>query len=389
MDGRITQIPTTSPSRHGTGREGMTGERIVTAAELTGDRVSAYLRQVVAGARREFPNVPMPLLRGPDDLRLPREVHPAFFGCLDWHSAVHTHWTMARLCRLFPDAPGVAEARAVLGEHLTGPNLAAEAAYLADPDHGWFERPYGRAWALALAAELHRWATDTGGAVETEDEAARGMPERPELAWSRAIEPLRDTVCAGFAGWLSRMDNPIRYGAHQNTAFSLVLILDAAPALGPAGAELADLARRVAVGWFGADDGYPARFEPSGGDFLSPSLTEAALMRRALPPARFPAWLELFLPGLAEGRPAGLFEPVAVPDRGDPHGVHLDGLNLTRAWCWGDIAGALPPFHPLVARAVAARRAHLDAALPYVSTGDFMAEHWMATFAVLATVATA
>ncbi|HEX5496822.1 MAG TPA: DUF2891 domain-containing protein [Mycobacteriales bacterium] len=352
----------------------MTGEPVA-ATGPDPETVAAYLGQAVAGARREFPNAPGTLLRGPHDLYLPRQSHPAFYGCLDWHSAVHTHWTMARLCRLLPDAPGVPEARAVLADHLTGPNLTAEAAYLADPEHGWFERPYGWAWALALAAELSRWAED--------------FADPTVLAWSRAIEPLRDTVCAGFTGWLPRLGYPVRAGTHANTAFALLLILDAAPALGPAGAGLANLVRRVAADWFGADEGYPARFEPSGADFLSPCLTEAALMRRVLPATEFPDWLGRFLPELATARPAALFEPVAVPDRGDPHGVHLDGLNLSRAWCWQDLAGALPPTDARRGLAEAAARAHLDAALPYVRTGDFMAEHWLATFAVLATTARA
>lgn len=335
------------------------------------DTVGDYLRQAAAGACREFPNAPGFLLTGPQDLRRPREVHPAFYGCLDWHSAVHTHWTMARLCRLLPDAPGVGEARSVLAEHLTGPTLAAEAAYLADPAHGWFERPYGRAWALMLAAELRHWADESG--------------DPDVLGWVEAAEPLRDTVRAGFIEWLPRLGHPVRTGTHANTAFALLLILDAAPWLGAPAEELAGLVRRVAVDWFGTDVDYPARLEPSGSDFLSPSLVEAALMRRVLEPEEFATWFTHFLPGLPAGRPAGLFAPVWVSDRADPHGVHLDGLNLSRAWCWRDLAIALPASDPRRGAAEDAARAHLDAALPYVRTGDFMAEHWLATFAVLAT----
>lgn len=338
---------------------------------LSGELAGRYLRLAVTGARREYPNVPMHMLTGPADLRLPREIHPAFYGCLDWHSAVHTHWMMARVCRLLPDAPGVAEARAVLNDHLSAANLAVEAAYLTQPARTSFERPYGRAWALVLAAELRRWADESGD---------------PDVAgWAASAEPLAAVVAEGFCSWLPRLGYPIRTGVHPNSAFALTLVLDAVPHLrgGQAG-ELGRLARSVATAWFGGDEHYDARFEPSGGDFLSPALVEAALMARVLPADRFAVWLTAFAPGLADRRPANLFTPVAVTDRADPHGVHLDGLNLSRAWCWGRLAETLPAVDPRSAVAAAAARRHLDAALPYVTTGDFMGEHWLATFAVLA-----
>lgn len=352
---------------------------------ITPDTVRDYLRQAVTGARREYPNLPGLLLTGPVDPCRPRALHPAFYGCFDWHSAVHTHWTLARLCRLFPDAPGTDQARAVLADHLTEANLAVEAEYLAEQP--WFERPYGRAWALALAAELRRWAAgpaDSGGSGGAGGSGGSGGG--PAVAdWSRAVEPLVETVCAGFTDWLPRLGYPVRTGTHTNTAFALLLALDAAPELGRPGADLADLVRRRTVDWFGGDEDYPTRYEPSGGDFLSAALVEAALLCRVLPAAEFVPWFDRFLPGLAAGRVDRLLVPVDVPDRGDPHGVHLDGLNLSRAWCWRDLADALPADDPRRSRITDAAAAHLAAALPYVSTGDFLGEHWLATFAVLAT----
>jgi hypothetical protein len=321
--------------------------------DLTPQVAAQYVRVAAAGARREYPNAPQYLLNGADELLPPRVLHPAFYGCYDWHSAVHSHWLLARLGRLFPELS--APAGSVLGEHLTPANLAVELAYCAD--RPYFERPYGVAWLLALAAELPRWTGPDG------------------LAWQAAVAPLAELLAERLADWVAAEPYPIRHGTHGNTAFALTIAFDAAPALR---GRLGDAARR----WYGADVAYGGRYEPSAHDFLSPGLTEAVLMSRVLPAADFAGWLAAFLPGLATGQPAGLLTPVLVTDRADPQGVHRDGLNLSRAWCLRELAAAVDGAAGAVLGA--ATRAHLAAALPYVASGDFVGEHWLPTFAVLA-----
>jgi len=322
---------------------------------LTRQVAEGYVRLAVAGAQREYPNAPQYLLAGPEDLTPPQAEHPAFYGCYDWHSAVHTHWLLARLSRLFPD---LAEpATAVLRRHLTPANLAVETAYCAD--RPGFERPYGCAWLLALAAELAGW-------------------DHPEAAgWADAVRPLAAVMNEDLAGWLARERYPIRHGVHGNTAFALALVWDAAPGL-------REVAAAAALRWYVGDSGYDARYEPSAHDFVSPGLTEAVLMSRVLPPERYAPWLAAFLPDLAHGEPAGLLHPVEVTDRADPQGVHRDGLNLSRAWCLRRLAAVVGPDDPRTAVLSDAAAAHLDAALPHVTSGDFVGEHWLPTFAVLA-----
>jgi hypothetical protein len=322
---------------------------------LTPQVADGYVRLAVAGAQREYPNAPQYLLAGPEDLKPPRAEHPAFYGCYDWHSAVHTHWLLVRLARLYPEQAEAAAA--VLRRHLTAANLAVETAYCAD--RPGFERPYGTAWLLALAAELAGW----------------DHPEAP--GWAAALGPLAGVLAGNLSGWVAREQYPIRHGVHGNTAFALTLAWDAEPAL-------REVAGAAALRWYGGDAGYDARYEPSAHDFVSPALTEAVLMSLVLPAEEYAPWLAAFLPGLAAGEPAGLLRPVEVTDRADPQGVHRDGLNLSRAWCLRRLAVVAGPDDPRTAVLTAAAQAHLDAALPHVASGDFVGEHWLPTFAVLA-----
>lgn len=323
---------------------------------ITSQVAAQYVGLAAAGACREYPNAPQLLLTGPADLAPPRTLHPAFYGCYDWHSAVHTHWLLARLARLFADDPLVAGvAVKVLDQHLTPANLAVEVAYCAE--RPWFERPYGVAWLLALHAELQSWS----------------HPSAP--SWAAAVDPLAALFSARLADWVTAEPYPIRHGTHGNTAFALTLAHDADPAVRPA---VAAAAQR----WYLGDVGYDGRYEPSAHDFLSAGLVEAVLMSRVLGD-RFAGWLAGFLPGLAAGEPAALLSPVLVTDRADPQGVHRDGLNLSRAWCLRELAAASGPggAGPVLEAAAAA---HLSAALPYVASGEFVGEHWLPTFAVLA-----
>ena len=320
---------------------------------------SKFARAALGHVSKEYPNAPQLVMGGPGDLATPHELHPIFYGSFDWHSCVHGHWTLAVLLRLYPDLPEAGAVRAHFDQAFTPEKAAVEAAYFARPLTRGFERPYGWAWVLKLATELR-------------------LHEAP---WGAALEPLARAMVERFEAFLPKADYPLRAGVHSNTAFALTLSLDyAAAATGDE--ALAALFRDKARSWYGADVDCQA-WEPSGDEFLSSALMEAELMRHILPAEEFRAWFDRFLPRAAQGQPASLFTPVRVSDRSDGKIAHLDGLNLSRAWCWRGIAGALAVDHPLRAVALKTADDHLAASLPHV-TGDYMGEHWLASFALLA-----
>jgi hypothetical protein len=296
-----------------------------------------------------------------EDVKSPSALHPVFFGSFDWHSCVHGYWLLARLVRRFPDLPESRRIRALFNERLTANKIGGELAYLERPEARGFERPYGWAWALMLAGEFARHESEEG------------------KTWSRTVRPLGDAFVRRFQSFLPLATYPVRAGAHGNTAFALLLALDYADAVGDA--AFAALCRRKAQSWYGPDVDCQA-WEPNQDDFLSSALIEAACMSRALSRADFAQWFSLFLPDAARGEPATLFSPARVSDRTDGKIAHLDGLNLSRAWCWRLILGALDNAS-LFVRADEAIASHLASALENV-TGDYMGEHWLATFALLA-----
>jgi hypothetical protein len=331
---------------------------------LTHERAAAFADNALANVTREFPNKMDHVMGAATDARRPRELHPAFYGSFDWHSCVHMHWLLARMRRIFPD---LAQGQAIddlFDDHLSSPNIAAECSYLARPESRSFERTYGWAWLLELATELRRGS----------DAASR--------RWFAALEPLADVFVRRYVEYLPIQHYPLRAGLHPNSAFGLLFALDHARAAGQSALEALCVER--ASTWFAGDADAPVAWEPSGADFLSPALVEAELMRRVLPQPEFATWLEAFLPGLAWREPATLFTPAEVTDRGDPFIVHLDGLNFSRAWCFRGIASGLPGSD---ARAAILRRAsvvHLEAGMAALGQGDYMSEHWLATFATLA-----
>lgn len=329
---------------------------------LTAEQASAFARLALKGAQREYPNKPEHVLNSAADALTPRALHPAFYGCFDWHSSVHGHWLLVRLLRLFPQLPEREQIRAVLNEHLTAKNIAVEAAYLGGPGRQSFERTYGWAWLLKLAEELHTWDSD---------EARQ---------WSGNLKPLSDVIVARYRDFLPKQTYPIRGGVHPNTAFGLVFALDYARAV--KNQPLRDMLEERSRTYFAADTAYPASWEPGGEDFISPSLMEADLMRRVLPPAEFQSWFAQFLPGIAAGEPRSLLTPATVADRSDPKIVHLDGLNLSRAWCMRSIAAALPVGDPARLVLLESASRHADSALRHVASGDYAGEHWLASFAV-------
>jgi hypothetical protein len=329
---------------------------------LSADLAAALARTALAGITREYPNSPAHVLHAAADTRRPRELHPAFYGCFDWHSAVHTHWQLVRLLRRWPCLPTAETVRAALNTHLTAANLRAEAAYFAEPGRSGFERPYGWAWLLKLAMEARSW---------NDPDAQR---------WAVALAPLAELIAERYLDFLPRLTYPVRSGVHSNTAFGLGFALDYARSASHA--PLHDLLITRSNAYFAADRDGPAAWEPSGSDFLSPCLVEADLMRRVLPAPAFAAWLSDFLPGLAAGAPAQLFTPALVSDRSDGQIVHLDGLNLSRAWCFWGIAGVLPPDDPRRSAVHSAAERHARAGLAGINSGDYMGEHWLGSFAL-------
>ncbi len=329
---------------------------------LTPDLASRFARVALGHVTLEYPNKLDHIMSGPEDVRSPRDLHPVFYGSFDWHSCVHGYWTLVSLYRRFPDLPEAAAIRDLVDAHIVPEKIAVEAAYLDRPFSTLFERPYGWAWLLALAAELAR---------NTSPEGQR---------WSAALAPLAQAFAGLFRAWLPKATYPIRVGTHYNSAFAVTLALDYAVAASDT--ALAALLRERARAWFGGDADCQA-WEPGGDEFLSPALMEAECMRRVLEADEFAAWLTRFLPRLAESRPATLFTPAAVSDRGDGKIAHLDGLNLSRAWCQRGLTRALPDKDARVAPLRHAADRHLEASLPQVD-GDYMGSHWLASFALLA-----
>ena len=329
----------------------------MTRFRLGRDHAAQFAQLALDCVQRELPNSIQHVINADADVARPRVLHPAFYGCLDWHSAVHGHWLLVRLLRAVPDLPHTAAIRAALDANLTAANLAAEAAYFRGANRASYERPYGWAWLLQLAGELHAFE---------DGDAAR---------WSAHLAPLTQVIVERYLTFLPKQTYPVRTGVHANTAFGMSFALDYARLVGHTALE-ALLVERTTT-YYVSDRDAPAAWEPSGEDFLSPTLVEADLVRRVLAPADFAAWLHAFLP---RGLPPSLTTPAIASDRSDGKLAHLDGLNLSRAWCLRAIAASLPAgdAHTMFA---AAAETHEVAGLAHVATGDYMGEHWLASFA--------
>ena len=316
-------------------------------------------------AHMEYPNKISHTLGSDADVRPPRELAPAFFGCYDWHSSVHGHWLLARLARQFPQAPFAADARAALAQSLTPARIAGEVTYFQTPGRASYERPYGLAWLLLLAAELRAW----------DDPQAR--------QWSQALAPLEVEVAQRLRSWLPKLRYPIRVGEHSQTAFAFGLVHDWARVTRDA--EMQSLIEAKARAFYASDTNCPLAYEPSGEDFLSPCLAEADLMRRILPAREFGEWLRQFLPVIPAGSKKPWLAPAEVTDRSDPKLAHLDGLNLSRSWMLLGIASGLPRGDRRIGALNAAAEAHAAAALPAVTGEHYEGGHWLGTFAVYLT----
>jgi hypothetical protein len=324
---------------------------------------SAFAGVALANVSRAYPHkFDHLLVAAPDGGVDHSGLHPAFFGAYDWHSAVHMHWLLARVLRLQPDVSEACAIVTLLDVHLTKPVMTAELRYVESPAGQTFERPYGWAWLLELRAELERLA---------------GI-DRRAAAWAAAVDPLARELAMRLASFLATAAYPIRAGTHANTAFACLLAHDYATVCRDP--HLSSTVIAAVDRWYAADRDAPIAYEPSLTDFLSPCLAEAAAMRLALDATAYEAWYDRFLPGGL----GSLAMPPVVSDRHDPQIAHLDGLSLSRAWMLTRIAEALPAGHARQDELRQAASRHLAAGLPWTVGGDYVGEHWLASFAALA-----
>ena len=332
------------------------------ANSLNEKQASHFAALALKCVAREYPNKPEHVINNTSEVKSPKELHPSFYGCYDWHSSVHGHWMLIRLLKTFPNLPEAAQIRSALNANLTADNVEAEVAYMRQPNRQSFERTYGWAWLLKLAEELMTWKDDDG------------------KRWSANLQPLAELIAKSYRTFLPKQTYPIRTGVHPNTAFGLAFALDYAKTSGDR--ELEALVNERSRTYFAKDVNYPGSWEPGGEDFFSPALMEADLMRRVMPKSEFGPWFNRFLPMVGKGEPAALMSPAIVTDRTDPKLVHLDGLNLSRAWCMRSIASALSAKDSARTALSAAAEKHAAAALAHVASGDYAGEHWLASFAV-------
>lgn len=337
-----------------------------TRRDLLERHADACLQVGLDNINREFPHRPNLSITGPGPYPTHRERHPVFFGSYDWHSCVEMYWTMVRIMKLVLGLPNEQAARDGIEALLTHEGMATELATFNDPASGGMERPYGWGWYLTFAHELATW---------DDADAQR---------WLTRSVGLADLFAARFVGWLPKLHYPQRIGMHSNTAFGLARSWAwAEREAGRGDATLRDAIREAAPRLFADDIDYPAHYEPAGADFLSSALAEAELMAMVLPEGDFPAWLERFLPGIADSRPEVLFNPVVITDTSDGQLAHLEGLNLSRAAAFVAIADVLPDGDDRIEPMIAAAQRHADVSLAQAFGSDYMVEHWLAAYAVL------
>jgi len=329
---------------------------------LDGTRASRFVALSIHCTEREYPNKPSNIVDGDQTVRPPRELTPAFFGCFDWHSAVHGHWAMVRILRLFPDLPETDAIRRILDLHLRPELIARELEYFKLEHNRTFERPYGWGWLMRLAAELH--ALDSPHARR----------------WYRALEPLADLLAKHTIDYLRRLTLPIRAGTHANTAFALSHALDYARQTRREPLRRAIV--QAAIRFYGRDRNCPTDYEPSGEDFISPCLAEADLMRRIHEPHRFARWLDDFLPGADSQEFKPLLNPPEIKDLRDPRIGHLIGLGFHRAWTLTGVASGLPGADPRQALYRRLANLHCAEAADRMFNSGYGGAHWLASFAI-------
>ena len=331
--------------------------------QLTREGAEHFAALALQCIAQEFPNKPEHVQTDSNRLQRPSGYHPAFYGCFDWHSAVHGHWMLIKLLKEFPDMARATAIRETIHRHLTRDNIDLELAYFNTRFGKSFERTYGWAWLLKLAEELYTW-DDPQGQI-----------------WYANLQPLAKHIAELFMDYLPKLSFPNRTGVHPNTAFALSFAWDYALTFKQV--TLENCIRRHSLKYYAQDENCPAQWEPGGTDFFSPCLLQAELMAKILPNGDFQVWIDAFLPKLRNAQPDILFSPASVTDRSDGHLVHLDGLNLSRSWCFLNIAVAVKD--PMLRqKLMAAAEQHLAKTVPLIADGDYMGEHWLASFAVYA-----
>ena len=328
--------------------------------KLNDKQVVAFAKLALKGMDQEFPNKPSNVMQDASWVKSPSEMHPAFYGCFDWHSSVHGHWMLVRLLKKYPENPLAKQIRKSLNEHLTEEKLKGEAKHFSAKHNKAFERMYGWAWYFRLVAECHTW----------DDEDAK--------RWRKALKPLEKILVERTMDYLPKLTYPIRTGVHPNTAFALGQALDYARIVGDK--KLESLIVKRSREYFGKDKDYPFHYEPSGQDFFSAGWNEADLMRRVLSKEEFAAWFKKFAPHVDD--PSKMQKPVEVSDVTDGKIVHLAGLDLSRAWCLQGVAAQLSDDDPRKKIMLASAKSHAAMGFKYVFSGDYAGEHWLATFAI-------
>jgi hypothetical protein len=332
---------------------------------VNGELAARFARLALDCVHRQYPNKIGHVLNGDEDARTPLSLHPVFYGCFDWHSSVHGHWLLVRLLRTVPADQFPTGLRdrviAALEQSFSVKGVAEEVVYFQAENRKSYERPYGVAWFLQLTAELREWRDPLAD------------------AWLVTLKPLEEVIVSQIKSWLPNLAYPIRLGTHNQSMFAFGLILDWAKIAGDK--EMAALIRERTLAFHLQDRNCPLNYEPSGEDFLSPCLMEADLMRRILDRDQFAQWFGEFLPGIPRDGRGDWLATGIVNDPTDGKLVHLDGVNLSRAWNLENIAAALPEDDPRTASLLAASRLHAEAGIANVSGENYEGSHWLASFA--------
>ncbi len=337
------------------------GEISVKLPELNKTLAIKFANMALKCIEKEYPNKPSHVMNNSTEIKGPRNLHPAFYGCFDWHSSVHGHWMLVKLLKTFPELELNSRIRDALKRNITKENIDLEIAYLSQANRKSFERTYGWAWLLKLAEELYTWEDKDGKKLYSD------------------LKPLADKIAGSYINFLPRQTYPIRTGVHPNTAFGLLFACDYAKTL--KNKKLLNLVIKRSLEYFGKDKNSPSEWEPGGEDFFSPSLMEAGLMTRILDRSEFLLWFSNFLPAFEK---SSLLKPAIVSDRTDGKLSHLDGLNLSRAWCMADILRLLPEKDKNVETIKNSIKIHMKATLDNIESGHYAGEHWLASFAVYA-----
>ena len=336
----------------------ITSQEVVNLPVLNLEEANRLAQLPIHCMETEYPNKLSQTLGSESDLGTPQELHPAFYGCFDWHSAVHGHWSLVSLLKQFPELKDTDSIKQKLLTNISKENILKEVDYFNGEHNKSYERTYGWAWLLKLAEELNTW----------NDPYARELEQN--------LQPLTDLLAEKYIEFLPKLNYPIRVGTHTNTAFGLSFAWDYANTVN--NEELKSIIEQRARDFYYTDTDCPLKWEPSGYDFLSPCLEEAALMKRVLPKEEFIVWLNKFLPQL-KNKDFDL-KVGEVSDRTDGHLVHLDGVNFSRAWNFNIIAQGLPEYKHLKDLA----NKHINYSLPSIVDGNYEGGHWLATYAIYA-----